>query len=763
MSQANWTEYFRTQSVPESQAPEQHALKLPGWVTDWEQWLTLALALLVFLSVARSVESAHWVERMPSLTLLSFLGICAGLALARIRWPEPFLYILALLIGVPIVLWLTLGYIHAPALHQGLAQFWHRYSYWLYLLRSGGISDDDMPFVVLVLAFTWIAAFLSSWSIFRWRNAWLALIPGGVGLLTNISYLPAQNSLDFVIFLFGAMLLVMRLSVANRERLWKAKGLPYPDFLSLTLLNSTTWVAAALLLVAWTVPLAGQSPAISEAWSAVTSPFTNMTDWNRLFSSIDSKRDVPLHTFGATLPLQGKAVLSDRIVAEVDFGDQTDYGRDLRAAVYDQYTAEGWKVGSRQNGDLGANGVAGSNAVKSADKDRKEVPVSVTVDSPIQALLTVGEPVGSTTDTRAEVINSGPEQDIGAVRPRHPLRVGENYTVKGSISQASVESLQAAPASYPDWIKGRYLQLPTALPGRVRELAQQWTQGKTDPYDKAIAIEAALRNYPETYDIPSVPPDRDAVDYFLFDLKRGYSDYHASAMVVMLRSLGVPARLATGFSVGELDLNVHRYVIREKDAISWPEVYFPGYGWEEFSPFGGAPLINRPSAADNTSASAADSADPGADPGAEDDTGDTGGSGQIAISQSPSLLHQIVLYGGISLLVLMALSVVGGVGARVAWDQATSGLAYPEEVWEKTVRLASWLKLPPGPHETPSEYSRSLSRNLPDAEGIDVVATAYARSRYGRKQLNEAEQQRLRTAWLTLRNYLFRLLLHLRD
>src|ERR1700730_8277329 len=108
MSQANWIEYFRAQSVEPAEEPEGGQFRVPFWVTDWETWLTLALTLLVYLSVARSVESAHWVDGMPSLTLVSLVAICAGLVLSRIRWPEPILDLIALLLGVPVVLGLAL-------------------------------------------------------------------------------------------------------------------------------------------------------------------------------------------------------------------------------------------------------------------------------------------------------------------------------------------------------------------------------------------------------------------------------------------------------------------------------------------------------------------------------------------------------------------------------------------------------------------------------------------------------------------------------
>ena len=80
--------------------------------------------------------------------------------------------------------------------------------------------------------------------------------------------------------------------------------------------------------------------------------------------------------------------------------------------------------------------------------------------------------------------------------------------------------------------------------GRRRRRSRPATD---DAYDKAAAIESYLRTFPIDFNLPQTPPGRDSVDYFLFDEQRGYFDYHASAMAVMLRTLGIPARVATGY------------------------------------------------------------------------------------------------------------------------------------------------------------------------------------------------------------------------
>ena len=122
----------------------------------------------------------------------------------------------------------------------------------------------------------------------------------------------------------------------------------------------------------------------------------------------------------------------------------------------------------------------------------------------------------------------------------------------------------------------RYLQLPDTVPQRVKDLAARLTQGATSPYDKALRLQEYLRvTYPYKLDVPAPPPDRDVADYFLFDAPGGFCSYYATAMAVMLRSQGVPARVVAGFATGEYDGLLRKYRVPAKAAHAWVEVYFP--------------------------------------------------------------------------------------------------------------------------------------------------------------------------------------------
>lgn len=130
----------------------------------------------------------------------------------------------------------------------------------------------------------------------------------------------------------------------------------------------------------------------------------------------------------------------------------------------------------------------------------------------------------------------------------------------------------------------KYTSLPETVPVRVRELAINVTEDKTNDYDKAKAIETYLATkYPYTL-TPGVPPmKKDFVDYFLFEGKKGYCTYYATAMTVMLRSIGIPARYVEGYILPP-DSRDGVFKVTNQQAHAWVEAYFEGFGWIPFEP-----------------------------------------------------------------------------------------------------------------------------------------------------------------------------------
>jgi len=136
-----------------------------------------------------------------------------------------------------------------------------------------------------------------------------------------------------------------------------------------------------------------------------------------------------------------------------------------------------------------------------------------------------------------------------------------------------------------DFILEHYTQIPDTVPSRVHDLAVSITKDLSNPFDKAKALEKYLKeNFTYTLTPPYTPVERDFVDYFLFDLKKGYCTYFASAMAIMGRSIGLPTRYIEGFFMPQQPSSEDMYEVRKEHGHAWVEIYFPKVGWLPFDP-----------------------------------------------------------------------------------------------------------------------------------------------------------------------------------
>lgn len=194
-------------------------------------------------------------------------------------------------------------------------------------------------------------------------------------------------------------------------------------------------------------------------------------------------------------------------------------------------------------------------------------------------IFAAAEPERVSFNVTGPIIRSG-----GGLRTNSFYMGTAFYKVTSLVSTATPAQLRKAGNEYPEEILAHYTETPQSA-WQVEKLAKRITAGRTNAYDKAIAIQRYLETH-YTYDLnaPAVPRGEDAVTYFMLKSKRGYCDIFASAMAIMARQVGIPARWVTGFATGEPNPVEGTYHVRAKDAHAWAELYFPGYGWIAFDP-----------------------------------------------------------------------------------------------------------------------------------------------------------------------------------
>lgn len=348
---------------------------------------------------------------------------------------------------------------------------------------------------------------------------------------------------------------------------------------------------------------------------------------------------------------------------------------------------------------------------------------------------------------------------------------GTTYQVNARVPRYSAEQIVKLTTPEPDSLKP-YRQVPATMPRRVGETARSIAAGKESPYEKAVAIESYLRGMKYDLDVPVPPSGRDFVDYFLFDLKKGYCTYYATAMSVMLRELEIPTRLVEGFAVPastKSTLNAdgkYDYEVRNTQAHAWVEAYFPGYGWATFDPTPRTdlPLIDRSTPAPEAS---------GITPGTgENETPDTDPNANNAPKQTPnqndpSAGDEIAPVAAqtrewpwaLIAVVAVAAVVVAGLRRMQSSDRikATVGREVVQEAWDKTGSLMSRFSFGRRPDHTAQEYARQIGQDWPSLqEPAKQVANDYTVARYappGRPTDPEAAS-RAKEFWNTVRESL---------
>ena len=338
------------------------------------------------------------------------------------------------------------------------------------------------------------------------------------------------------------------------------------------------------------------------------------------------------------------------------------------------------------------------------------------------------------------------------MKPVGRLQPGSRYIVEADLDTATVAALHQSSQDYPSEIRERYLQLPDKLPPRVGELAISLTEQASNPYERARAIDTYLRTLTYTTASPPLPFNADAVDHFLFQTKAGYSDYFASAMVVMLRSVDIPARLVFGFAPGVQEPENSGFGVRDRDSHTWPEAYFLGYGWVEFEPtpiypsrargqpvnaFGPGGLVIQTGAAEV----------PPEEEEQKEEEVSVGGRlpGGFGFPPIPLSYFGSPMGGGGALFGALLL---GMVGWWLMWRRSYVVLRTPETAYEKLHRLARSLGIASAPSQTPAEVAQALSRVVPERQSdLSLICDTYVKYRYGKINSQGREGFQVRGAW----------------
>lgn len=671
-------------------------------------WLLMALAIATALLLPLALESAGWMRAPDGLWLLAMGAVVTGVWLAGRRWRWGFSVLVALGIGVLLTVQWVQPFLPSPgrvwaevgAMQRWLAGAPAAQVPWFGLVRDvawqfgGTLGGDRVLLLRLVVAvLVGGSSFWLGWWLFRGPGVhpWRAVLPAGLLLVLNAFFGVGQDYF-VAVFLLLALALVAWGRWHQQEVDWAQRRTDYPSDLGLDHGTAAAVLGAAALVVVLVVPQIVVSPAVDWFWGLVREP------WAQVEARVELLFPGMLRGSGGSL-LSGSGQAGLPRVYLLGSGPELAEREVFRVATntpermpaprwreltYTIYTGRGWQLEDASALDestvpagrtwLPASETTWGGGVRFEQRIER-------VQSPARLVVSAGAADAVSVDYRAVLRAPG---DAVALEMRSPQW---RYTVYGQAATDLEQKLRIVNYSTnPNQI---YLKLPNDVPKRIRALAAEIVAPASTPYEQARLLEAYLRTLTYDLDVPRVGEDRDLVDAFLFDIRRGYCDYFASAFVVMARSVGLPARLAVGYASGT-EVSPGQWVVTEADAHSWPEVFFDGVGWVPFEPTPSQPVSDF-------SALTGDSAD----------------------VLTPPRTAWAALPSGVALAIVLALAAVGVLGWLLLRTWRT-----PQNAADIFARVAHWgkrLGQSPRPGDTVRTYGAALTTRVTETSRVGTA------------------------------------------
>ncbi len=733
-------------------------------------FLVWGMVSLVALSIGRA-DLVRTINMQPILLWTGTIGIVAGYALARSRFPALTASIYAFVYGA-FVLGVLIGKSEAYTADQlwreRVADMVSRQIEFFLKVASGNTNRDALIFVMHTTVVLWVLGFTAAWWTFRKTRIWLVILPNALVMLSVIYYAPPTLTWFLAAFSLFTMLYIAQTHLLESQREWQRASVRYGNTLAGHFLRSSLIVALLTLALVWRAPALPANAAVGDTINRVNEPWRLWRDgWQRWYSALNASAQGTSDPFRETLTLGGARNPGNTLVMDVYVDEELPYAY-WRSTTADFYQDGEWRI---RPGETITYFPEDDPLAIPETKARQEVQ-QIFVNYVPNAGTIYGAPEMIASDQQILVrtdYDANQALLVSAARSRYVLQAGDNYEVTSLMSSADQIQLRTASTNYPAEILDGYLDVPDVITERTRELAARLTAPYDNPYDKAIAVQNFLRNtitYNDQIDAP--PHDTDPIDYFLFESQEGFCNYYASAMAIMLRSVGIPTRLSRGFASGEYNADTKAYRVRARDSHSWPEVYFPEYGWIQFEPTVIINPINRPVGDGSDAGLDEDSTPPDLSDLINDDFSDIEeldptsfqdelnnfqDTGSTDDASEPSFLSQFnpwQVAGAVLTVLFAGLLIVLANRANRNVEGTIEGSYSRLDLW------ARWLGLQFSASHTPNERAEVLVATVPDGEmPIRKLTDEFVRKTFSSDKKNDFLVNTL-TEWRKLRPLLFK-------
>lgn len=501
------------------------------------------------------------------------------ISLFQIRW-----WIAFLLKGFGILFIIHALYFDVPFFHINWVVQWFTESIidWKAFFSQQWYSLTNQFRSTLLLGLIWLMSYLIFYWFVEMKRIFLFIMLTFV-FITVVDTFTAYDATFAIIRIF--LLAFFSLGITNvvkkteRENILFSWKKHFPN-----------WVLPLIVLVVFSTAIGYSAPKSDPQWPDPV-PFIKSASLNNEEESANS--DVRKVGYGEDDSKLGGSFEQDNTPVFRAIAEEKQY---WRVETKDVYTGKGWESSENNTYEKqDAYNIALDTFKENVETTNLKASISFQGNAQFNKLVYPYGINSVQTEKPTEFLLNLNTEAIETVNHQVPVHLTE-YLINYKKPHFSIDELQKAGNEDPQHISDRYTQLPTELPDRVYELALDIIGEKSTRYEKVLAIERYFSRNGYVYDTTNVPipeEEDDYVDQFLFDSKRGYCDNYSTSMVVLLRTLNIPARWAKGFTGGEqLNEIVENkgtqsatiYEITNANAHSWVEVYFPEIGWVPFEP-----------------------------------------------------------------------------------------------------------------------------------------------------------------------------------
>lgn len=564
---------------------------------------SLILTLILSLSIVYASTSSMCLN-YPLHFIAIIIAACLCLYFIIFLNRKTF-FIFTLLIGLSLVG--SVIYIIHKAMFSNIYTFLDGYFYWLFdFIEYGGIAGKLFINITVISLCILISAYSFAF-IYKKFIFMLILLPGVAYFVIQWAYDFVTSLMPFYIFLFSILMCYLKhihkkkITGAPNEYVGNASFLVWALPVCLVVVLSANLVKTNDKPIEWK----WLDKKVNSVFSYFSNKFDNVEfDYFSVASSgFGGKNSI----------LGGKVKLNKTLVLTVE----TDKRIYLKGTSYDFYTGSKWLNKSGELESIGKNDkslyfdtqemLAGMFLLTSNNNFIDDYFYKSNVKVVYQNIKTksIFLPVMISSFTSDKKDLKSLLDSNGSLVSTNRLGKGFKYSFDVLVpKQGNQEFIQAlrnsqtfrtrrlgklfsSSTNNANKIYINYLQTPETLPQRVYDLATSLTSMCNNDYDKVKALENYLSSeFPYNIDVRSTPRGRDFVDYFLFDQKEGYCTYFASALTILARCIGIPARYVEGYGLPPKpsENNKNLFYVTNQQAHAWTEVYFEGYGWLPFEP-----------------------------------------------------------------------------------------------------------------------------------------------------------------------------------